>query len=62
MFWNKSKDKYEVKIRKGYHEIGALNRETPCENGKIHGIEKFYYESGVLSWETPYEGGKRHGY
>jgi len=50
-----------VEVKKRYYKSGALLRETPYVNGKIHGIDKWYYTSGALERETPYKKGKRHG-
>ena len=51
----------KVEIRKYYYPSGALWVETPCVNGKMHGITKQYYESGAIEWEIPYVNGERHG-
>ena len=51
----------KVEIRKYYYPSGALWVETPCVNGKMHGITKQYYESGAIEWEIPYVDGERHG-
>jgi len=40
------------------NDSGDISGETPCVNGKKHGIEKQYYSSGALEWETPYVNGK----
>jgi antitoxin component YwqK of YwqJK toxin-antitoxin module len=50
-----------VEVKKHYYKSGALERETPYVNGKVHGLAKWYYESGALMVETPYVDGKEHG-
>jgi len=51
----------KVEIRKYYYPSGALWVETPCVNGKMHGITKRYYESGAIEWEIPYVNDREHG-
>ena len=50
-----------VEVKKHYYKSGALERETPYVNGKVHGLAKWYYESGALWSEAPYVNGERHG-
>jgi len=50
-----------VEVKKHYYKSGALERETPYVNEKVHGLAKWYYESGALWADTPYVNGERHG-
>ena len=37
-----------------YYEDGSLYRETPYQNGEVHGIEKNYDKNGRLIREAPF--------
>ncbi|MFA6583623.1 MAG: hypothetical protein WCS77_04930 [Elusimicrobiaceae bacterium] len=48
-------------MEREYYESGALKKEIPCENGKIHGTLRVYRESGELEQEISYRSGHPDG-
>ena len=59
---SKESSNEEVWVKKEYYKDSCeLQKETPYQDGEIHGVMKTYYESGVLKKETPYVKNEKHG-
>ncbi len=44
-----------------FYESGAIQRKTPYDHGKRHGIEESFYESGAIQRKTPFINDIIHG-